>query len=226
MCAAAVVLTCAVIEISALADRSNGQPRNRDVRRYVLGEISGEVLVEQQFRVRADGLSAVAIYPRRTNDSPRGSAIVVLHDLKSGIVHQEVAPISELAAAEVLMLRFAPQPSRGRDYRLEFRVADAPRGRGIGLLATRGGGHRRAVLTINGGRPRWGDLVFDTTVDGAISNFGAIASQLARAGVPAPYAVLALLLLTKSTALFVLIHAFAIRGTPASSFENAAAGVS
>jgi hypothetical protein len=225
MLAVCIVAICAGLEVYALVDRSAAELRNRDIRRYVLGEISRDVFVAQQFRVRADGLSSITIYSRRTSDTPAGTAIAVLRDMKSGIVDRVEMPLSTLAEAQRLTLRFRPQPSRERDYRLEFMVVDAPRGHGIGLLATRGEGHRRAVLSINRGRPRWGDLVFETTVDGASSNFRSIASQLARAGVPAAGAVLALLLLAKSAALLLLIYAFAIQRTSATAFDEVRAGV-
>ena len=228
--AAGVVLVCAAIEVYALVDRSDGEPRNKDIRRYVLGEIARDTRVDQQFRVRADGLSSVTIYPRRMHDDPIGSATVLLRDVtpgdEIGVLDLEEVPLSALSDAEALTLRFPPQPSRGREYRIEFTVAGVARGHGIGLLAARGEGYRRAFHSINGGRPRWGDLVFETTVEGAISNFGSIAGQLGRGGVPASRAVLALLLLVKNGILFVLIYAFTAARTPTRTFEEPTAGVS
>ena len=46
-------------------------------------------------------------------------------------------------------------------------------------------------------------------MDGATSNFGSIASQLARGGVPTPRLALLLVLLGKYAALFLIIRAFA-----------------
>ena len=223
--AAGVVLTCVGIEAYVLADRSNGEPRNKDIRRYVLGEIVSDTLVAQQFHVRADGLSSVTIYPRRISDDPAGAATVVLRDVGSGVVYREETPLSVLAEAGALTLRFPPQPLRERDYRIEFTVTDAPRGRGIGLLATRGEGYRRAALSLNDDRPRWGDLVFETGVEGATSNFGSIAAQLGRSGIPAPRAVLALLLTLKSGILFLLIRTFTVERTSTSKSERATARV-
>lgn len=228
--AAGVVLVCAAIEVYALVDRSNGEPRNKDIRRYVLGEIAGDTRVDQQFHVRADGLSSVTIYPRRMHDNPIGSATVLLSDVtpgdEIGVLDLKEVLLSALSDAEALTLRFPPQPSRGREYRIEFTVAGVPRGQGIGLLAARGEGYRRAFHSINGGRPRWGDLVFETTVEGATSNFGSIAAQLDRGGVPASRVVLALLLLVKNGILFMLIYALTAAHTPTRTLEEPTAGVS
>ena len=93
------------------------------------------------------------------------------------------------------------------------------------MLATRGEGYRRAALSLNDDRPRWGDLVFETGVEGATSNFGSIAAQLGRSGIPAPRAVLALLLTLKSGILFLLIRAFTVERTSTSKSERATARV-
>ena len=90
---------------------------------------------------------------------------------------------------------------------------DASDGQGIGLLASRGGNmhednYHRSTLLIEG-RRQFSNLIFDTTVDGATSNFGAIASQLGQGGIPGPRLVLALILLAKYAALALVIRAFA-----------------
>ncbi len=213
MLAAGAVLACASIEVYALADRSRGEPRNLDIRRYVLGEIFDAHRVEQRFLVKANGLSSVTIHPRPASPSPTGTVVLELRDVtdgrERGVVQRISTPLVSLAQSESFTMRFPPQPSLYRDYALEVTVEGGSDGQGIGLLASRGEGYRGATLHIDGGRARWGDLIFETTVDEATSNFGSIASQLARGGVPAPRVVLLLVLLAKYAALFLVIRAFA-----------------
>ena len=207
--AAGAILLYAVVQIVALVDRSAGEPRNGDIRRYMLGEIYDEHHVEQRFVVRAPGLSSVTIHPRPASPSPTGSVTLTLRDVTGGdagpIVHRESAPLPELARADAFTLRFPPQPLPNRTYALQIVVTGGSDGQGIGMLASRGDGDRRASLFVNG-RRRYGSLVFDTTVDGASSNFGAIAEQMGRSGMPAPRAVLTLVLLLMNGALFALIQ--------------------
>ncbi len=211
--AAGTVLVCAAIEAHALADRSRGEPRNRDIRRYVLGEIYDAHWAEERFLVRANGLSSITIRPRPASPSPTGTVVLELRDVTDGrelgVVKRVSTPLAALAQSESLTIRFPPQPSLDRDYALKVSVEGASDGQGIGLLASRGEGYRGATLHIDGGRARWGDLIFETTVDNATSNFGSIASQLAQGGVPAPRVVLLLVLLGKYAALFLIIRAFA-----------------
>ena len=211
--AAGGVLLCAAIEGFTLTDRSRGEPRNRDIRRYVLGEIYDAHQVEQRFLVRANGLSSITIRPRPASPSPTGAVVIELRDVTDGrelgVVKQVSTPLAALAQSKSFTMRFPPQLSLDRDYALKVSVEGASDGQGIGLLASRGEGYRGATLHIDGGRARWGDLIFETTVDNATSNFGSIASQLAQGGVPAPRVVLLLVLLGKYAALFLIIRAFA-----------------
>ena len=218
--AAGVVLACVGIEVYVLADRSNGEPRNKDIRRYVLSEIVSDTLVAQQFHVRADGLSSVTIYPgvsvttrpalRRSCCATCGPGLYIAKRRPSPFLPR---PGSYTAVPATTVAR-ARLSHRVHGYRCAA-------GRGIGLLATRGEGYRRAVLSFDGGRPRWGDLVFETGVEGATSNFGSIAAQLGRSGIPAPRAVLALLLMLKSGILFLLIRSFTVERTFTSKSERA-----
>ena len=132
-----------------------------------------------------------------------------------GIVKRVSTPLAALAQSESFTMRFAPQPSLHRDYALEVSVEGGSDGQGIGLLASRGEGYRGATLHIDGGRARWGDLIFETTVEAATSNFGSIASQLAQGGIPAPRVVLLLLFLVKNAALFFIIRVLAQPAAPA-----------
>ena len=211
--AAGAVLVCAAIEIYALADRSRGEPRNLDVRRYVLGEIFDAHRVEQRFLVKANGLSSVTIHPRPASPSPTGTVVLELRDVTDGrdrgVVQRISTPLVALAQSESFTMHFPPQPSLHRDYALEVSVEGGSDGQGIGLLASRGEGYQGARLFVDNGRARWGDLIFETTVDDATSNFGSIASQLAQGGIPAPRVVLLLVLLAKYAALFLVIRAVA-----------------
>jgi hypothetical protein len=218
MLPAGAVLVCAAIEVYTLADRSRGEPRNLDVRRYVLGEIFDAHRVEQRFLVRANGLSSVTIHPRPASSSPTGTVVLQLRDVtdgrERGVVQRVSTPLVSLAQSASFSMRFAPQSSLYREYALEVTVEGGSDGQGIGLLASRGEGYRGATLHIDGGRARWGDLIFETTVDGATSNFGSIASQLAQGGIPAPRVVLLLVLLAKYAALFLVIRVFAQPAAP------------
>jgi hypothetical protein len=211
---ATVVLVCAAIEIWALADRSRGEPRNEDVRRYVLGEIFDAHRVEQRFLVKADGLSMVRIHPRPASPSPTGTVVLELRDISRGhddVVQRAATPLASLARSESFVMRFPPQRSRYREYSLAVSVEGASDGQGIGLLAARGEGYRGATLFVDG-RPRFGDLLFETSVDNATTNFGSIASQLAQGGIPVSRVVLVLLLIAEFGALYFVIRAF---GRPA-----------
>ena len=215
--AAGVVLVCAAIEVYTLADRSRGEPRNRDIRRYVLGEIDGTYRVQQRFLVKANGLSSITIHPWPASETTTGTAVLDLRDVTGGREQGRVGLVSmpavELVQLGSFTMRFPPQRSLYREYALEVTVEGGSDGQGIGLLATRGAGYRDATMSIRG-RPRFGDLVFETTVDDALSNFGSIASQLTQGGVPAPGAVLLLILLVKNAALFLVIRALAQPALP------------
>ena len=211
--AVCTVLLCAAIETYTLADRSRGEPRNRDIRRYVLGEIYDAHRVEQRFLVKANGFSSITIHPRPASTSPTGTVVLELRDVtdgpEGGAVKRISTPLVALTQAESLTMRFPPQPSLDRDYVLKVSVEGSSDGQGIGLLASRGEGYRGTILQIDGGQARWGDLIFETTVDKATSNFGSIASQLAQGGVLAPRVVLLVVLLGKYAALFLVIRACA-----------------
>ena len=215
--AAIGVLVCAAIEAYVLANRSRGEPQNHGIRRFVLGEIYEGYVVEQRFVVRSDGFSAVTIYPRAASPSPSGQVMLELRDITDEqggeVVRQASAPTAELAESGSYTMRFPPQPSRYHEYALLISVVDGSDGQGIGLLASRGGNlhednYWRPTLLI-GGRRRFSNLIFDTTVDEATSNFGAIASQMEQGGIPAPRLVLLLVLLAKYAALVLVIRAFA-----------------
>lgn len=209
-----IVIACAAIETSALLDRSRGEPRNRDIRRYVLGEIFDDHRVEQRFAVRANGLSSVTIHPRPASPSPTGAVVLQLRDITDdnelGVVVQRISiPLPALAQSESFTMRFPRQASAYRDYALDVRVEGGSDGQGIGLLASRGQGYPSGLLLIDDGRPRWGDLIFETTVDEASSNFGAIAAQLEKGGMPAARFVLLWVIVAKYLALFAIIRACA-----------------
>ena len=208
--AACAVLVCAAIEVYTLADRSRGEPRNEDIRRYVLGELFDGHRVEQRFVVKANGLSSVTIHPRSTLDNPPGSLVLELRDVTddrdNGVVQQTSVPLASLAHSGAMTLQFPSQPSLYREYALVVTVKDGPRKRGIGLLASRGEGYGAARLTVDGGRARFGDLIFETTVDTARSNFGSIRSTLAAGGVPVAGFVLVVVLLAKNGVLFFIIR--------------------
>ena len=213
--AAAVTVAIAALQVSVLADRSRGEPANDGIRRYVLGEISDGLRVEQQFLVKANGLSSVTIHPRPMASDPTGSVTVAVRDLASAdaedsreseIVRSVSVPLSVFLQSETFTIDFTPQPSFYHHYRLEVTVADIPRDHGFGLLAARGNGYRDGVLTINGTR-KWGSLAFHTTVEGATSNFDVIRLRLRDGGVPGPGAVLASLVLVQHAALFLVLGA-------------------
>ena len=213
--AAVVTIATAAIQVSALADRSRGEPASDGIRRYVLGEISDGLRVEQQFLVKANGLSAVTIYPRPMASDARGSVTVAVRDLAPGdedgsgdseIVRIVTVPLSVFLQSEAFTIDFTPQPSFYHRYRLEVTVADVRRDHGFGLLAARGSGYRDGVLTVNGTR-KWGGLAFHTAVEGATSNFDIVRSRLRDGGVPAPGAVLGALVLAQNAALFLVLAA-------------------
>lgn len=166
--------------------------------------------------VKAPGFSSVTVYPRPASRAPTGNVLISLYDVTDDrepqAIRQVSAPTAELAGSESLTLQFPPQPSTYREYALEVSVVNGSDGQGIGLLATRGGMsndiYRAPAMFING-RLQFGNLAFRTTVDGATSNFGSIASQLAACGVPGARFVLALVLLLKSAALWFIIRAIA-----------------
>ena len=122
------------------------------------------------------------------------------------MVQRAEVQAAELVGAGAYTLRFPPQPSLGRRYELELRVTGAPRGNGIGLLATRGDGYPDGSLRVRG-RTRFGDLVFESSVDDARSNFAVLAARLAENGVPAPALLLALAVLLQNVALFFILTA-------------------
>jgi hypothetical protein len=210
----ATLLACAALEIWALADRSGGEPRNRDIRRYVLGEIFDAHRVEQRFSARADGLSAITVYPRPASPAPSGTVVFELRDRTGGgdgrLVHRETTALEPLTRQDAHTIRFARQDSAFREYALVIGVEGGSDGQGFGLLASRGPGHRAATLWIDG-REQYGDLVFETTVEGATSAFGAIAAQLEAAGLPLPAACLVLLLAGKYAGLYFVLRAFTRR---------------
>ena len=211
----AVVVACAVLEGYALA-RTGSQPSNDGVRRYVLGEIAGELTAGQTLALRADGLSSVTIHPRATNDRATGSATLELRDVTTDppvVIRQVTKPVAELVAEGEVTLAFPPQRSFARRYEMELRVTGAARGQGLGLLATRGDGYRDGRLRVIG-RNRFGDLVFDTTVEGARSNFEVLASRLTAAGVPAAALVLVAAMLGKNAALLLILRALFTAGEP------------
>lgn len=209
--AAAVVLACVVFEICALTTTRWSEPRNHDIRRYVLGEIHDAHRVEQRFKMRANGLSSVTIHPRPASPAPSGMVIVQLRDVTDErnprLVKRTSISTSSLADADSFSTRFPPQLSRYREYALEIAIEDGSDGQGIGVLSTRGEGPHGTVLFING-RRWYGGLVFETSVDPLRSNFGLIAARLGERGVPVPTVVLILLLIVKNVALFFVIRAF------------------
>ncbi len=211
--ATCAVFVCAAIETHTLVDRSRGEPRNLGIRRYVLGEIYEGYRVEERFWVKADGLSSVTIYPRPAAPAPTGNVMISLYDVTDDrarlAVRQVSVPTAELSGADSLTLRFPPQRSVYREYVLEVSVVDGSDGQGIGLLATRGAMSTDTYRRFVNGRLQFGNLAFKTTVDGATSNFGSIASQLAERGVPGARFVLALVLMLKSAALWFIIRAVA-----------------
>ena len=204
------VLVTVALEIHALSDRSRGEPRNGDVRRYVLGEIYDGYRVEQRMLVKANGFSSVTIHPRPASASPTGTVVLQVRDITRGgsgeVVKRTVTPLPSLAQTASFTIHFPPQPSFYREYALEITVEGGSDGQGVGFLASRGQGYRDAILLINGAT-RWGDLIFETTVEEAAPNFQVIARQLGRGGIPVPQGVLALLLLAKTVFIFLLIRA-------------------
>jgi hypothetical protein len=204
--AIAVVVVCAVLELRALADR-NGEPSNGGVRRFVMGEIAGATTVVQSFSPRADGLSTVTVYPRSFRQEAMGEATIELRDVTSAtpvVVGRRSVPAGSIAESEALSLSFSPQQSRDRQYELALGMTGTPGGRGIGLLATRGEGNTPGALRVNG-RRRYADLVFETSVRGAQSNYAVLASRLSGAGVPAAGVCLALAIALGDMSLLVLL---------------------
>lgn len=213
MAAAIVAVVCAAVELPALADRSRGEPASGGIRRYVLGEIADDLVVAQEFLVKADGLSSVTIHPRPMSAAPNGVATIALWDVTDAadhdgrvVVGSTTVPLARLVQSDALTLNFTPQRSWHRRYQLTVTVAGASRDLGFGLLAARGEGHRDAMLTVNGTR-KWGDLVFETTVAGAVSNFALLRGRLASAGIPAPGVALAVLLAAQYLALAAAVCA-------------------
>jgi hypothetical protein len=209
--AAAVTAVVAAIQAFALADRSRGEPANDGLRRYVLGEITEDIRVGQQFLVKANGLSSVTIYPRPAGRSSRGTATVEVREAacananEGTLIARVVKPADDLIRAGALTVSFAPQASWYRTYCVVVWVEQAGYGEGFGLLAARGDGHRDSALIVNGAR-KWGDLVFETTVTDAVSNFGILSGRFESAGIPAPAAAFGLLLGVQCAALFVLLR--------------------
>ncbi len=153
--------------------------------------------------------------------APTGTVVFELRDVTDqrdwGIVARVSTPLPVLAQMESFTIPLRQQPSIWREYALKVTVAGGSDGQGIGLLATRGEGYDGGALFVNG-RRRFGDLVFETTVDAATSNFGSIASQLGQGGIPAPRVVLLLVLIAKYVALLLTIRAFA-RSADAAALE-------
>ena len=209
------MLVCAAVEAYALSDRSQGEPRNHDIRRYVLGEIYDNYRVEERFLVKSDGFSSLTIYPRPASPDPDGAVTLDLRDMtddQDRSIKRVSVATTALATSSSFTLRFPPQPSRYHEYVLVVTIKDGSDGQGIGLLASRGGGlqsdsYEDPVMFING-RRQFGNLVFDTAVDGATSNFGSITSQMGQGGIPAPRLVLLLVLIAKYAALTAVIRAF------------------
>ena len=202
----AVVAASLAIYAQALAT-NGGVPSNRGVRRFVVGAIADGDTVVQGFSPRADGLSSVTIYPRPFRPDTTGDAILELRDVTSEppeLVASLTASNASLVTAGRITLSFPPRPSLGRRFELALHTIHTPLSHAIGLLATRGEGYAPGVFRVNGGQ-RNGDLVFETSVDQAQSNFATLVSRLSSAGVPAAAVCLLLTLAIAHAALYALL---------------------
>lgn len=212
----AVMMASIAIYAQALAT-SGGVPSNDGLRQFVAGAIADGDTVSQGFTPRADGLSSVTLYPRSYRPDTTGDAIIELRDVTSEppeVVASVTASNVSLVAAGRVTLSFPPRPSLGRKFELALHTIHTPLSHAIGLLATRGEGYTPGVLRVNGWQ-RNGDLVFDTSVDQAQSNFAVLVSRLSSAGVPAAAVCLLLTLAIAHAALYALL-AWWVRAAKAS----------
>ncbi len=212
----AVVMASLAIYAQSLAT-SGGVPSNDGLRRFVVGAIADGDTVYQGFSPRADGLSSITIYPRPYRPDTTGSAIIELRDVTSKppvVVASLIAPNASLVAEGRITLSFPSRPSLGRKFELALHTIHTPLTHAIGLLATRGEGYTPGVLRVNGWQ-RNGDLVFETSVDQAQSNFAVLVSRLSSAGVPAAAVCLLLTLAIAHAALYALL-AWWVRAAKAS----------
>lgn len=203
--------TLAAGEVYGLFVRETGVPRvDRGPDARLVGEIAGPAIVAQTFSVGVDGLDGITVEARPFGDAVAGTVVFdvaqidpldprLAASLQVTPLYRILHPARDVVRASRHRVGFPPiAGSRGRLYRLEVRVPDAPPGQGLGLWATRGQAYRGGVLVVNG-REVWGDLVFQASA-GRATAFGDLQQRL-RAWHPAagsPWLLGALLVLYNS----------------------------
>ena len=134
--------------------------------------------------------------------------MVELHNLSDSLTVQRArVPLPQLIQSETFTMKFAPQHSEGRHYAIDISVEGASDGQGIGFLASRGESSSLNPLFFDQ-RLRWSELIFDTTVDEARSNFARLADTLGGLGIPVPVLTLIALLTVGNTVVLFMIHMF------------------
>jgi hypothetical protein len=167
--------TLAAGEIYGLFVRETGVPRvGRGPDARLLGEIAGSASVSQTFSVDVDGLDGVTVEAQPFGETVTGTVVFEVAQIdpldprqaSSAPVtplYRILRPARDVVRASRHRVAFPPiAGSRGKRYRLEVRVPDAPPGQGLGLWATRDQTYRGGVLAVNG-REVWGDLAFQAS---------------------------------------------------------------
>jgi hypothetical protein len=164
------------LEAGALFFHRTGVPAiARGERPRLIGEIAGQTVVTQTFRIDVDGFSGLVLEASPYHETASGNVVFTVEEFPGGslptagsVGSTDTAPravrrvthaATDVVAVEAFELSFEPiEQSGGRQYRLEVQAPDAPAGQGIGLWATRDQAYRGGLLAV-GGVEQWGDLV-------------------------------------------------------------------
>jgi hypothetical protein len=132
-----------------------------------VGGIIGAWTISQSFTLEAGGFDGVSVQARPMGPRVAGQVlfeIFELDDARGARLHYRIVrDAREVVAGRSYHVTFPPiEPSKGRTFRLDVRVPNAPADGMIALVATRDDAYPAGRL-FAGGREQWGDLVFATS---------------------------------------------------------------
>jgi len=135
---------------------------NSWLRRFRTPEISDALTVAQTFKMTADGLQAIELYPAPNGLPLSGDIRLTLVDITTegdpSVVRNAAVRAADLVREPSYRFAFAPIiDSVHRTYRLEMTATDSSSG--VVARATRGDPYRSGTLLANG-KTRWADLAF------------------------------------------------------------------
>lgn len=166
----ALVLTCVLAyEVYAFFIKEAGETANLASAAdwHLTGEAAGDVKLEQELVLHADGFEGIDLWPHATSDTPRGVIRFVVYE--TGVASPERVAAVTFPAARVVGQRpfHVPIPridrSAGRRFVLQIAAPDAERGHGVRFEAS-GPTYPEGRLSL-GGRQEWGDLQFRTLAE-------------------------------------------------------------